>query len=365
MEKLTWSTEKRRIRDLIPASYNPRRLTEQQAKDLRKSLERFDLVEIPAIDTDGTILAGHQRLGMLVSMGRGDEDVDVRVPNRKLTDSEAKEYNLRSNKNTGEWDMDKLFEMPKELLEDVGFDEKEIQKLIDSHTEVSEDDYDVEEGLKTPVRCERGEIWQLGSHRLMCGDSTDKEDVERLMDGKEADMVFTDPPYGIGIARNPIRQVHEKKSWDDKPIDKQLCDFLITLAEKVIIWGGNYFELPPSQGFLIWDKKQPEDFSLAMCEQAWTNVQIPAKVWRQSVTNYKKEHPTQKPVELISWSIGIVGGAKHVLDLFGGSGSTLIACEQTGRTCYMMEIDPKYCTVILNRWEKLTGKQAVKLYGST
>ena len=178
-------------------------------------------------------------------------------------------------------------------------------------------------------------------------------------------MVFTDPPYGIGIARNPIRQVHEKKSWDDKPIDKQLCDFLITLAEKVIIWGGNYFELPPSQGFLIWDKKQPEDFSLAMCEQAWTNVQIPAKVWRQSVTNYKKERPTQKPVELISWSIGIVGGAKHVLDLFGGSGSTLIACEQTGRTCYMMEIDPKYCTVILNRWEKLTGKQAVKLYGST
>ena len=196
-KELRWVTEKRKIKDLVPAEYNPRQMTEAQAKELRKSLTKFDLVEIPAVDRDGTILAGHMRLATLKDMGRGDEDIDVRVPNRKLTDEEAMEYNLRSNKNTGEWDMDKLFAMPEGLLRDVGFNQKEIQKLIDGHTEAKEDDYDTDKGLKLPCRVEKGQLWQLGSHRLLCGDSTDPVAIGRLMDGKKVDMCFTDPPYGV------------------------------------------------------------------------------------------------------------------------------------------------------------------------
>ena len=164
MEKLRWKTEKQKISDLSPADYNPRQMNESQEKELRKSLERFDLVEIPAVDTDGTILAGHQRLAILQRMGRGNETIDVRVPNRKLTDAEAKEYNLCSNKNTGEWDLDKLFAMPEELLKDVGWSDKEIQKLIDGQTQAKEDDYDVAVGLDLPCGVALGDIWQLGSH---------------------------------------------------------------------------------------------------------------------------------------------------------------------------------------------------------
>lgn len=130
MQKLVWHTEKRKISDLTPAEYNPRQLTEKQAKDLTKSIEKFDLVEIPAVDADGTVIAGHQRLAILQKMGRGSEEIDVRVPNRKLTEAEQREYNLRSNRNTGEWDWDKLAEFDKELLLDVGFDEMELNKIF-------------------------------------------------------------------------------------------------------------------------------------------------------------------------------------------------------------------------------------------
>lgn len=128
--QLSWSTEKRKVRDLVPAEYNPRQMNEKQAKELEKSLKKFGLVEIPAIDLDNTLLAGHMRMATMIQLGRGEEEIDVRVPNRKLTDAEAKEYNLRSNKNTGEWDMDKLFAMPEGLLEEVGWDRKTLDKLM-------------------------------------------------------------------------------------------------------------------------------------------------------------------------------------------------------------------------------------------
>ena len=123
------------------------------------------------------------------------------------------------------------------------------------------------------------------------------------------------------------------------------------------MWGGNYFALPPSKGFLVWDKKQPEDFTLAMCEMAWTNVDTPAKMFLKSVVSYAKEHPTQKPVELLAWCMGFVDGS--VYDPFLGSGTTLIAAEQLGRKCYGMEISPQYCDVIVKRWQDYTGREAM------
>lgn len=140
MQKLLWKTERRKINDLIPFEGNPRQMTEKQVEDLKKSIQRFDLVEIPAIDTDNTILAGHQRIKIMQLLGRGDEEIDVRVPNRKLTDQEVEEYVIRSNKNTGEWNFDLLANFDKELLIDIGFSEIELKLINPNPPSASKDE---------------------------------------------------------------------------------------------------------------------------------------------------------------------------------------------------------------------------------
>ena len=201
-KKLEWHTEKRKIGELLPYEFNPRRLTEKQYKDLKKSLEKFNLVEIPAIDIDGTILAGHQRIKILAELYGTDYEIDVRIPNRKLTEKEIQEYNIRSNKNTGEWDFEALanFFDVDDLL-NWGFTEEELQidlNIIENEEgkEEKENIINFEEEEKVIIK--RGDLIELGQHRILCGDSTNKSDVDRLMNGEKADMVFTDPPYGMG-----------------------------------------------------------------------------------------------------------------------------------------------------------------------
>jgi site-specific DNA-methyltransferase (adenine-specific) len=167
------------------------------------------------------------------------------------------------------------------------------------------------------------------------------------------DAVVTDPPYGIGIAANPVRQKHAKQNWDAAPPDQAVFDMISDVSSEQIIWGGNYFGLPPSQGFLIWDKKQPQDFSLAMCEMAWMSRQQPAKIWRQSVLSYEKFHPTQKPVPLMQWCIELLD-AKTILDPFMGSGTTGVAAVKLGRKFIGIEIEPKYLDIACRRIEEAT-----------
>lgn len=143
MKRLKWHTEKRKVNELLPYEGNPRQMTEKQKKDLEKSLKKFDLVEIPAIDTDNKIIAGHQRIKIMQMLGKGEETIDVRVPNRKLTEEEFKEYNLRSNKNVGEWDWDMLANYDERILEDVGFDEKELKKIT-GQDDITEEEPEVE-----------------------------------------------------------------------------------------------------------------------------------------------------------------------------------------------------------------------------
>lgn len=146
---------------------------------------------------------------------------------------------------------------------------------------------------------------------------------------KSFDLAIVDPPYGIGISKNPVRQMHKKKDWDNEIPSKQYFDELFRVSKNQIIWGGNYFDLPPSQGFYIWDKKQPENFSLAMCEYAWSSIQKPAKIWSLSVMKEQnKIHPTQKPIELYEWLImrNAEKGYK-ILDTHLGSGSIAIAID--------------------------------------
>ena len=157
----------------------------------------------------------------------------------------------------------------------------------------------------------------IGNATLYLGDCAE---ILPMID--KVDAVITDPPYGIGIAANPVRQAHAKLDWDAAPPTDNLIQQCINAGTIAVLWGGNYFDLPPSQCFFVWDKIQPQDFSLAMCEMAWTNKKGPAKMFRQSVLSYKKEHPTQKPVDLMKWCIDMVGSPNSILDPFMGSGST-------------------------------------------
>ena len=154
-------------------------------------------------------------------------------------------------------------------------------------------------------------------------------DLMKIYSDKYFDLAIVDPPYGIGISKNPVRQMRKKKDWDNEIPSKQYFDELFRVSKNQIIWGGNYFDLPPSQGFYIWDKKQPENFSLAMCEYAWSSIQKPAKIWSLSVMKEQnKIHPTQKPIELYEWIIMRNAEKDYkILDTHLGSGSIAIAID--------------------------------------
>jgi len=173
------------------------------------------------------------------------------------------------------------------------------------------------------------------------------EDNMKLMaryEDNHFDLAIVDPPYGIGISKNPVRQKHEKKDWDNAIPNKEYFDELFRVSKNQIIWGGNYFDLPPTQGFFIWDKKQPHDFSLAMCEMAWSSLQKPAKMWSLSVLKeHNKIHPTQKPVQLYEWLL--MNNAEQgfeILDTHLGSGSIAIACHNLDYNLTACEIDEQY-----------------------
>jgi len=173
------------------------------------------------------------------------------------------------------------------------------------------------------------------------------------------DLAIVDPPYGIGISKNPVRQQHNKKQWDNAIPKEEYFNELIRVSRNQIIWGGNYFDLPPTQGFFIWDKKQPHDFSLAMCEYAWSSIQKPAKMWSLSVLKERgKIHPTQKPVELYEWLL--INNAKEnnkILDTHLGSGSIALACYNLGFELTACELDKEYYDASIKRIKNHISQQ--------
>jgi len=159
-------------------------------------------------------------------------------------------------------------------------------------------------------------------------------------------LLLTDPPYGIGIAANPVRQKHARKDWDSTTPDRWVLEMMIARTDKAIVWGGNYFGMTPAQCFLVWDKMQPQDFSLAMCEQAWSNLPGPAKMFRKSVLSYTKLHPTQKPDELMTWCITMAGeNVQTILDPYAGSGTTGRAAKALGKRCVLIEQEESFCEI--------------------
>ena len=374
------------IKALKPYEKNTRKHQKKDVDNIARSIEKYGMCDAIGIwGEQNIIVEGHGRMMACKQLGMTEVPV-VRLDH--LTDEQRREYAIAHNATAelSEWDLDIL---PDELAEldlgdfdfDFGIeDEEEAEIVEDEAPEVDEE--------SEPI-AKLGDIWQLGRHRLMCGDSTDKETVELLMDGKKADMVFTDPPYGIDVVQgdkiggdkpfgsvggnNIVKTNKYMAIKGDETTDTARLNFDIIkeLSENQIIFGGNYFTdfLPPKACWCIWDKENTGNF--ADVEMAWTSFGKGAKLYRwlwnglcrkgeRAVEGKSRVHPTQKPVGLIAEILkDFTREDDIVLDCFGGSGSTLIACEQIDRTCYMIECEAHYVDVIIKRWETLTGEKAV------
>lgn len=355
---------------------NPRQINETKFKKLKQSIQEFPkMLELRPIvvDKEGIILGGNMRYRALQDLGMEIRDEWVKVAD-KLTDEERRRFIVEDNLEFGEFDWDSLStQYDAEELMAWGMDEKDLQ----IEKEVVEDE--VPEVSDEPPVSKLGEVYQLGKHRIMCADSTVKSNVEKLMDGKKADMVFTDPPYGMDLDTDFSKMTsansfasgkkHTRVIGDDKQFD---ATFLIDMADEVLLFGADYYvDTLPNYGkdgsWMIWDKRAGESQDKGFgsnFEMLWSKVKhkrwLLRQTWFGFFTGGEKreyEHPTCKPVKLLAEVMDKIKAPDVILDLFLGSGSTLIACEQTNRICYGMEIDEKYCDVIRKRYAKFIGKE--------
>ena len=363
---------------LRPYERNARKHRKEDVQGIVNSIRQFGFDDPIGIwGPDNLIVEGHGRL--LAAKQLGMETVPcIRLDH--LNDEQRRAYALAHNKTAenSEWDFDIL---PEELesIVDIDMSKFGFEINLDEEQEIVEDE--VPEAPEEP-RTKIGDIYQIGQHRLICGDSTDHAVIDRLMDGVKAQLLLTDPPYGIDVVQN--RQVGGGKiakcnqysaiiGDDTTDTARASYDVALTCTENQIIFGGNYFTdfLPPSRCWVVWDKQNTGNFADA--ELAWTSfdkgVRLYHFMWNglcregsREVEGKTRVHPTQKPVGMLADILKDFSEENDsILDCFGGSGSTLIACEQLNRKCYMVELDPKYCDVIVDRWEKFTGEKAVKV----
>lgn len=349
---------------------NVRRHDEKNIKAIMKSLER-SYQRKPIVMFGNTVIAGNGTVEAARRLGWKE----IWVNDDPFESEEAaKAYALADNRTNdlSDFDEDKLkeeladFEAKGWDLEDLGWDSEDLKDIIDQNpVEGLTDEDEVPETKQNEFNVQLGDIWQLGSHRLMCGDSTDKATVEKLMNGEKADMVFTDPPYGMSaVEKSSVLSKRYKPILGDSNTDvvKKSCVYLLSLNIPTILWGANYYSscLPDASCWIVWDKNNGGS-DQTDCELAWTNFKGVVRKFTQASEKTNRVHPTQKPINLMEFVFNKYEAGKIIIDLFLGSGSTMIACEKTGRKCYGMELDPHYCSVIIKRWQDFTGKQAVKL----
>lgn len=401
------------IQNLKSAEYNPRQMTEKQIKDLTESIKEFGLVDPLIVNShkgrENVVVGGHQRLK--IALQEGFKTIPVVYID--LDEKSEQKLNLRLNRNLGEWNYDLLANFGKEELLNVGFTNEELDKIFN----LEEDNFDAQAEYDQIVEptTKLGDLYQLGSHRLLCGDSTQPEAVSRVMGGVLADMVFTDPPYNVNYDYDWRSDLHKGKKvkhnfFNDKKSDDDYYKFIKdvftnaynftkdnanfycwyasrhhTLVERglidskwlisqVISWIKNYPVLSISQDFhrtqepcLHGWKKGKKHFHNNIHNFRdiinWDELDELLDIWyekRDLLMDYK--HPTQKPIRLAERAIKMSSTINGViLECFNGSGSTMMACEQLQRKCYAIELDPIYIDVAIKRWELYTNKKAIKL----
>ena len=418
-QKLTWSITTRKVIDLTKNGYNPRKLNENERRDLEKSIKEFGTV-VPIVLNIGSrvniVIGGEQRLKIYADLGI--EEIECMIPSRELTLKEEKELNLRLNKNTGSWNEELLKEFDMDMLLDVGFGDEELQNLFDD-VDMAEDDFDLDKALKeTPIaKVKSGEIYELGKHRLLVGDSTDEDQVKKLMQDDLADIVWMDPPYNISWDYGG----KYNGSYKDNKSEEEYSEFINKSMETA-----KKFAKPDSH-FFYWS--DPNSIGLTqslygkhgikkrrVClwiksnqnctpKIAWNRLYEPCtygtvnkpylnpnfrnanEILNQEVTTgnqvldelqdmidlwlVKRDntqsylHPTQKPVTLNEKPFKRCSAPGHIIfSGFAGSGSDLIACEQLNRVWRGVEKDLVFATIIIDRWEKFTNLKAKKIYES-
>jgi len=396
----------KKVTELIPYVNNSRTHSDEQVAQIAASIKEFGWTNPILVDGENGIIAGHGRL--LAARKLGFKEVPT-IELTDLTDTQRKAYIIADNRlalNAG-WDNEMLTIELNDLLADgfalemLGFDPKELNALLEPEVIEGLTDEDAVPDVPEEPKTKLGDIYQLGNHRLMCGDSTSIDAVETLMDKNQVDMVFTDPPYGMSYGggraagstkKGALVKAHGMILGDDKTGDDLIALIRDALASAVVVsksgcatyvcfpWR-TYSEFESAMeecglkasACIVWDKKsiglgnanyRPQHEFIFYCKGgAWYGDKAQSDVWSLSRgATGKYVHPTQKPVELIERALkNSSKGGDMVLDVFGGSGSTIIACEKTGRYARLMELDPKYCDVIVKRWEDFTGKKAVLL----
>lgn len=364
----------RSISDLIPYVNNSRTHSDEQVNQIASSIKEFGFTSPILIDEDGGIIAGHGRVMAARKLSMDEVPCITLVG---LTEAQKKAYIIADNQlplNAG-WDLDMLkleLDTLKELdfdIDLIGFDDDFLSGLLEEEpVEGLTDEDAVPELPETPVSV-LGDIWQLGNHRLMCGSSTNPDNVTELMNGCYPKLIHTDPPYGMNaVSKSAVLT----KSYgtdiigdDDPQIAKDAFTLVYSMfpESKQIWWGANYYcsVLPDSECWLVWDKNNGQS-DQTDCELAWANFRSVVRQFTQASEKTNRFHPTQKPVSLVEW---IFKRFKYdnstIADFFGGSGSTMIAAEKHGSESYTMEYDPKFVDGIINRWQDFTGKEAVHI----
>lgn len=387
-------------------AHNYRKHDERNLKLIKRSLKNLGAGRSILIDADGEIIAGNatfktaQELGIPVEVIKTDGTKVVALQRTDLhtQDRKRKEMALMDNTTSDKpnWDYDEIStDFSADELPELGLED--LPNFTADNAEVVEDEVPSDEEVET--RCKPGDIWQLGRHRLLCGDATVVTDMEKLMDGKKADMVFTDPPYNVNYGatmKDTLRKKDGQKSAGRTIMNDNLGDnfkqFLTDACANIVNFckGAIYICMSSSElhtlynsfvesggkwsTFIIWAKntftlghsdyqRQYEPILYGWPQGAkhyWCGDRDQADVWEYNKPQVNDLHPTMKPLELVARAVKNSSQPNDIVaDFFGGSGSTLIACEQLNRVCYMSELDPKFCDVILTRWENLTGKEGV------
>lgn len=414
---LEWSTVQRLVKDLVPCDFNPRQITDSELKKLKESIEKFNLVEIPVIDIDNNLIAGHQRIAALYMLDRGEELIDVRIPNRKLTEEEFKEYMLRSNIHNGEFDWSKIEEFFQDIdLEGIGMDLGDFDEFLKQNAvQPPEEEGDFDATIYEKTESVEGDLFEFVSvdkgikHRFLCGSSTDSENWAKVLGDEKINLLVTDPPYNVdyqGGTKDKLKIKNDKMSSDNfyrflydffvntyvfshggAPVyvfyaDSEAINFRQAMLDagykisSTLVWVKNTFVLGrldyhmQHEPIIFCEETQPSEIEThrniiygwnAEAAHPWLSDRKQSSVLRFDKPQRNADHPTMKPLDLIGYLIKNSSKQKEIVaDGFLGSGSTLIASEMNWRQCRGFELDPRFADVIVRRWVAYMKENSLK-----